>query len=94
MTSSSTRSPLSAQERKAILDVEVSKQAQLGWKLSTRTDTSAQLTKNKGPNITIALLLLLIMILPGILYLIFAKGEVSLYLEVDEFGNIQRTENG
>lgn len=86
------RPTLSTEERKAILDREIANQVQRGWKMVHSTDTTAQLSKKTGPNMIIALLLLLIMILPGLLYLIFVSGEKTLYIEVDEAGNIQRTE--
>lgn len=90
----STLTQLTTTERKAILDAEVATQVQAGWRVASRTDTTAQLTRNTGPNLVIALLLLIIMILPGLLYLAFASGKRTLYLEVDVYGNIQRTERG
>ena len=36
---------LSLEERKARLDQEISKHAKMGWRVVSRTDTTAQLTR-------------------------------------------------
>jgi hypothetical protein len=78
-------------ERRAILEEEIAKQVRAGWTVVSRTDTTAQLTATEGPNGCVLLFLLLFFIIPGILYVLFYKGSKSLYLEVDEQGNVKHT---
>ncbi len=85
---------LTVEARRIILDAEVAKQVTLGWRVTSRTDTTAQLVKDKGPDGCITIFLLLFFIVPGILYMILYKGSENLYLEVDEQGNIKRTGQG
>jgi hypothetical protein len=82
---------LTVDERKAVLETEISKEVRQGWRVISRTDTTAQLSKDVGPNGCVAIVLLLFLIVPGILYLLLFKGTESLYLEVDEQGAIKRT---
>ena len=89
----STGTSLSIDERKAILDAEIARQVQSGWRLTSRTDIAAQMVADQGPNGCIAILLLLFFIVPGILYLLLYRGSKSLYIEIDENGEIRRTQN-
>lgn len=84
--------PLSIEERKAILDAEIANQVKLGWRVASRTDTTAQLVADKKPDGCVAVLLLLFLLVPGILYLLLYRGSRSLYLEVNEQGRVLRTQ--
>jgi excisionase family DNA binding protein len=77
------------EERKAILESEIAKQQKKGWQISSRTDTTCQLTKEKKPETCLVVLLILLFVIPGILYLIFIKGTIAVYIEVDEQGEIK-----
>jgi hypothetical protein len=85
------RSGLSIQERKRILDQEVSKHVSNGWRVISQTDTTAQLTRQTPASCGLALLLAIFLIVPAILYLMLYHGTESLYIEVDEAGNIKAT---
>lgn len=82
---------LSLEERKARLDQEISGYAKMGWRVVSRTDTTAQLTKDKTASCVVAIILALFLIVPAILYLLLYKGTESLYLEVDEEGKVTKT---
>ncbi len=82
---------LPLEERKARLDQEISGYAKMGWRIVSRTDTTAQLTKDKAASCVVAIILALFLIVPAILYLLLCKGTESLYLEVDEEGKVTKT---
>lgn len=82
---------ITIEARRAILDAEIANQVKTGWRVVSRTDTTAQLVKDKGPDGCITIFLLLFFIVPGILYMILYKGSENLYLEVDDRGNVKRT---
>ena len=82
---------VTVEARRAVLDGEVASQVKLGWRVVSRTDTTAQLVKDKGPDGCVTIFLLLFFIVPGILYMILYKGSENLYLEVDDHGNVKRT---
>lgn len=82
---------LLTEERKKILEAEISKYVKTGWRVTTRTDTSAQLTRDKQASCGLALILALFLIVPAILYLLLYRGTESLYLEVDEQGKVNTT---
>jgi len=82
---------LSLEERKNILDREISKYTKQGWRVVSRTDTSAQLVRDKGASCLVALILALFLLVPAVLYLLLYKGTEGLYIEVDEDGNIRVT---
>ena len=84
---------LTTEERKAILDREVSQQVRAGWRIVSRTDTTAQLVYQQSASACLGIILLLICIVPGILYFMFASKIRNLYIEVDEEGQIKRTQN-
>jgi hypothetical protein len=76
------------EERKAILDAEIIKQQKKGWQITSRTDTTCQLTKEKKPDGCTTAILILLFVIPGILYLIFMKGTTTVYIEISEDGSI------
>jgi hypothetical protein len=76
------------EEREAILDTEIIKQQKKGWQIASRTDTNCQLKKEQRPNGCIAVILLLLFVIPGILYLILFKGTTTVFLEINEEGEI------
>jgi excisionase family DNA binding protein len=77
------------EERKAILNDEIIKQQKKGWQITSRTDTTCQLIKEKKPETVVVVILILLFVIPGILYLIFMKGNVTVYVEVNEEGDIK-----
>jgi hypothetical protein len=84
---------LSLDERREILEREVSKLSRQGWRVVSRTDTSAQLEMQKQANGCLGLILLLFFIIPGILYFVLYKGTKGLYIEVQADGRVRRAES-
>lgn len=82
---------LPIEERKNILESEISKYVKQGWRVTTRTDTSAQLTRDKKASCGLALILALFLVVPAILYLLLYRGTENLYLIVDEQGKVDIT---
>jgi len=77
------------EERKAILEAEITKQLKKGWQIASRTDTTCQLTKEKRPDGCTTTILILLFVIPGILYLIFMKGTTTVYIEISENGDVK-----
>jgi excisionase family DNA binding protein len=77
------------EERKAILAAVIVKHQKNGWTLTNQTDTNCQLTKPKKPETCLVIILLLLFIIPGLLYLIFIKGNMTVFIEVDEDGKVK-----
>jgi excisionase family DNA binding protein len=77
------------EERKSILEVEIIKQQKKGWQIASRTDTTCQLTKEKKPETVVVVILILLFVIPGILYLIFMKGTMTVYVEINEEGEVK-----
>ena len=73
-------------ERKAILEAEIVKQQRKGWQIVNRTDTTFQMTKEKKPDGCVTAILIILFVIPGILYLIFMKGTITVYVEITEDG--------
>jgi excisionase family DNA binding protein len=76
------------EERRAILENEINRQQKKGWQIVSRTDTSCQMLINKRPQPCLIILLLLLFIIPAIIYLIVSKKTTTVYLEVNEQGEI------
>jgi hypothetical protein len=83
--------PLEMDARRAILDHEISTQVGYGWRVATRTNTAAQLVKDKHASGCVAILLFCLAIVPGLIYLALARGHEGLYIEVNEYGEVRRT---
>jgi DNA-binding CsgD family transcriptional regulator len=77
------------EERKAILNAVIIKHQKNGWTITNQTDTNCQLIKEKKPDTCLVVLLLLLFIIPGLLYLIFIKGNMTVFIEVDEEGKVK-----
>jgi excisionase family DNA binding protein len=77
------------EERKAILEAEIIKQQKKGWLIANRTDTTCQLTKEKKPETCLIVILFLLFVIPGLLYLIITKGNVTVYIEITDEGEIK-----
>ncbi len=80
---------LTMEERKVILDKEIHKYVKKGWRVASRTDTSAQLERDKHASCLLTLILALFFILPAVLYLLLYRGTEGLYIEVDERGRVR-----
>ena len=76
------------EERKAILAKEIVKYVDQGWRVTSQTDTSVQLTRDKRASCLVAILLALLFILPAVLYLLLYRGTENLFLEVSESGQV------
>jgi TRAP-type mannitol/chloroaromatic compound transport system permease small subunit len=76
------------EERKAILAREIVKYVDAGWRVTSQTDTTAQLTRDKRASCLVAILLAILFILPAVLYLLLYRGTENLFLEVNETGQI------
>jgi excisionase family DNA binding protein len=77
------------EERKAILEYEITKQQKKGWQIASRTDTTCQLIKEKKPEIIVVVILFLLFVIPGLLYLILMKGSITVYVEINDEGEIK-----
>ena len=80
------------EERKAILDKKIVEELKEGWQITSRTDTSYQLIKERKPNGFLTIILFIFFILPCIVYLLWVKGHESVYLEVDDNGTMHTFE--
>ena len=85
--------PPSLEERKAILDAEVTRFVRRGFRVQSRTDTTAQLVKPKKFSLGWAVIWLLCAVFPFVVYLLWyaAKKDEQVYLQVDERGKVKRT---
>lgn len=77
--------------RKARLEQEINKYVAQGWRVISRTDTTAQLQRDKQASCLLALILAIFLIVPAILYMLLYRGTENLYLQVNEQGQIQAT---
>jgi len=82
---------LSLEERREILDREIAKYVKEGWRVVSRTDTTAQLLRDKSASCMLAFILALFLIVPAILYYLLYRGTEGLYIEVDEAGEVHIT---
>ena len=64
-----------------------------GWRVVTQTPESAQLARDRKPNKLMALLLLLFMILPGLLYIFWPRRTVYVYLTLHDDGRVVSSYN-
>lgn len=83
--------PLSPEERSSILDAEVMRYARQGYQVRARAQTTAQLVKPKKFSFIWALVWFLLFGIGIIVYLLYywGKRDQTIYLEVDERGNIR-----
>ncbi|WP_165845101.1 folate family ECF transporter S component [Candidatus Cryosericum terrychapinii] len=81
------------EERNSVLEREIVKHVDQGWRVVSQMQTSVQLTRDKRVNWLIALLLALVLIVPAVLYLLLYKGTENLYLEVREDGQVVEHRN-
>ena len=79
---------MTIEERKGILAREIIEYVDQGWRVTSQTDTTAQLARDKRASCLVAFLLALLFILPAVLYLILYKGTENLFLEVNGDGQI------
>ena len=79
----------SIEERRSILDKDIFRHVNHGWRVATRTDTKCLLVKDKKAKGCLLVFLLLLFIVPGIIYLFMYKGRSSLNIEVTPEGNIK-----
>lgn len=84
---------LSLEERRAVLDREVARYVKRGFRVESRTDTTAQLVKPKKFSLFWAVVWFLCAVFPFIVYLLWyaAKRDEQVYLQVDERGRVERT---
>ena len=92
---SANSSPLSIEERRAILDREIKRYVKRGFRVISRTDTTAQLVKPKKFSFFWAFIWFLVLIVGFVIYLLYyvSKKDETIYLEVDERGRIKRLKN-
>jgi ABC-type Fe3+ transport system permease subunit len=74
----------------AVLQAEISRYVLKGYRVTTKTARSAQLLKPKKFSVLWAMVWLLLVVLPFVLYLVWygVKRDEHLYLTVDEEGKI------
>ena len=80
---------ITIEERKAILESEITKKLKSGWRVTTKTKTGCQLIQDKKRNGCLLVFLFLFFIIPGIFYLLLTQGKtISVFVEVNEEGII------
>ncbi len=79
---------LTIEERNAVLQEEIEKYVDQGWRVTSQTQTTAQLTRDKHASCCLAVLLAILFVLPAVLYLLLYKGTENLYLVVNEEGQV------
>lgn len=86
---------LSIELRKNILANEIQKYIKDGFRVQSQTDTTAQLVKPKRLSCLLAVILLLLMVLPFLIYIIWfaAQKDEQVYIEVDENGKVKTTKH-
>lgn len=77
------------EERTSILDKDIFRLVNRGWRVAHRSDTKCLLVRNKKANGCLLIFLLLLFVVPGIIYLVAYKGRSTLKIEVTEEGNIK-----
>jgi len=77
------------EERKSILDKDIFRLVNHGWRVAHRSETKCLLVRRRKPNGCILTVLLLLFIIPGIIYLLMDRGRSTLKVEVTEEGNIK-----
>jgi ribosomal protein S18 len=77
------------EERKSILDKDIFRLVNRGWRIAHRSDTKCLLVRKKKANGCLLIFLLLLLVIPGIIYLFAYKGRSTLKIEVTEEGNIK-----
>lgn len=84
---------LSTDERSALLDREIQKYVRSGYRVLSRSDTTAQLVKPKKFSLLIAIIALLLAVLPFVLYLLWymASKDKTIYLSIDATGRITKS---
>lgn len=83
--------PITMEQRQGILEEKIIEFTQQGWRVNNRTETSAQLVRDKKASCLVAVLLFTLGIVPGILYLAIYPGTNSLYISVNQFGRVHVT---
>ena len=89
----STAEPLSREDRSDILEKEVRKYVGRGYRVTSRTDTTAQLVKPKKFSKFWAILWFCCLVFPFVIYILWymAKKDKMVSLEIDKLGRIRRT---
>ncbi len=83
---------ISIEQRKEILQKEIRKYLNRGFRVLNQTDTTAQLIKPKSFSCLIAFLFFMLFVVGLIVYIIIylSEKDEQLYIEVDKCGNIFR----
>jgi hypothetical protein len=79
----------SVEEMKLILDKDIFKHVNHGWRIATKSDTKCLMVKEKKAKGFLLIILLLLFIVPGIVYLFMYKGRGTVIIEVTQDGNIK-----
>jgi hypothetical protein len=84
----------SIEERNSILEKDIFKHVNHGWRVTTKSETKAILERYKKVKGSVLIKLLLLFIVPGIIYLLMPKGRSRLLIEVTQEGNIHYNAKG
>jgi hypothetical protein len=82
------------EERKATLEKDIARHVSHGWRVQSRTETTCQLIKDNKLNGCLIVILFLLFIVPGVIYLANFKRTASLYIEIDQNGEIKYITDG
>jgi hypothetical protein len=79
-------------QRRAILEREIASYVRKGYRVLSQTESSAQLVRPKRFNLLLAVLLLVLMVLPFVIYLLMyiAARDKTVYITVDVQGRVTR----
>ena len=85
-------SPKSIDERRAILQREVSHYVRQGYRVVSQTDTTVQLLKPKTFSFLWAFLWLLVAVVGLLVHLLYywSKRDLTVYIEIDEHGRVKK----
>ena len=82
---------LPIERRTTILEEQIAEGITKGWALVTKDATTATMTKRGQANGCMVLILLCLAILPGVLYYYLARPTETIFIRVDEYGEVFRT---
>lgn len=84
--------PMTTEMRRNVLEQEIQRYVRSGYRVMSQTETSAQLVKPKKFHLLLAIILLLAMVLPFVIYLLMymAAKDKTVYITVDSQGRVTR----
>jgi hypothetical protein len=84
------RKQMTIEERKAVLDQVIARYSKQGYRVTTRTDISAQMVRPKQFSCLVAVICAALALFPLLIYLFYymSKKDKTIYISVDESGKV------